>query len=276
MNKKGRKQFFLLFLFLLMSCVTVSAEDDKFLPSFIFAHTDINITSLGSGFWHNVTFYDEIATPKIRITHTYNDDTNDTFIIVDDGYYNFDYYLSFLDIAPSPNGHIVARVILNGEEIAGSLREQDTTKQNSDTLIGHGNILMNLSAGDELVVQFATDDTTISLASHATYGVHKDTAIVTIERVAISEQSYDDTFWFYIFMFLIPIILIIISKITDDKYFFVFAGIILVCFGIYLQANGLPYFDNDVVETAIWSITLCVGLYFMISNSIKLVEEGGL
>lgn len=275
MNKKGRKQFFLLFLFLLMSCVTVSAEDE-FLPSFIFVHTDVNITSLGSGTWYNITFYDEIASPKSRITHTYDDETNHTFTIVDDGYYNLDYYLSFLDIAPAPNGHIAARVILNGVEVNGSLREQDTTKQNADTLVGHGNILMNLSAGDVLSVQFATDDTTISLASHATYGVHKDTAIVTIERVAISEQSYDDTFWFYIFMFLIPVILIIISRITEDKWFVVFAGIILVCFGIYLQANGLPYFDNDVVETAIWSITLCVGLYFMISNSIKLAEEGGL
>lgn len=94
--------------------------------------------------------------------------------------------------------------------------------------------------------------------------------------VGILETLYDNLFWFYIFMFLIPVILIILSKITDDKWFAVFGSIILICFGIYLQANGLPYFDNNVVETAIWSITLGIGLYFMLSNSTKLIEEAGL
>lgn len=94
--------------------------------------------------------------------------------------------------------------------------------------------------------------------------------------VGISEDVYDNLFWFYIFMFLVPVILIITSKITNDKWFAVFGSIILVCFGIYLQANGLPYFDNNLIEEAIWSITLCIGLYFMIDNSIKLIEEAGI
>lgn len=270
MYKLGKNVFFLIFFFLIMSSISVFAE----LPAFIFAHTDENITSAGSGTWHNITFSEEVSKPQERITHVSNDNTNHTFIISVDGIYNLNYYLSFADIAPSPSGNIATRFINNGIEINGSLREVDTTKQNADTLVGHGNILTNLSSGDVLTVQFATDDSTIALSSHATFGEHKDTAIVSI--ILISENLYDDTFWFYIFMYLIPIILIIITKLTDDKWFAVFGSIILICFGIYLQANGLPYFDNNVVETAIWSITLGIGLYFMLKNTIDLIEEAKL
>ncbi len=160
----------------------VTAEN-VFLPSFLFAHLNKTIPVASAGDWYNITFDEEEADPKRRITHTYNDITNDTFTIIDDGYYNIHYAMSFSSSNAAPTSHIIMRVIKNGLEIGGSLLEEDATKQYSDFTISNGPIVY-LVTGDEIVFQFTSDDTDVSLTSHRSYGDHHDTAIIKIIRIA--------------------------------------------------------------------------------------------
>jgi len=161
----------------------VTAEN-VWLPTLIFTHTNSTIPVAVGGTWYNVTFDQEDDAIKKRITHTYNDATNTTFIIQDAGTYQLDYTMVFQDTAPAPAGHITSRIVKNSVEIEGSAIEIDTTKQNADTLISHSNIYAECSANDEIKFQFTADDDTISLASHLTYGDHQDTAVISIKRVA--------------------------------------------------------------------------------------------
>lgn len=157
--------------------------DNAFLPSFVFAHTNNTIPVAVAGTWYNVTFDEEAASPKLRITHTHSDDTNTTFTIIDPGYYNIHYAMSFSDSQATPSNHIVMRVVKNDVEIAGSLLEEDSTKQYSDFTISNGPIAY-LTVGDEIQFQFTSDATTVSLTAHRTYGDHHDTAVVKIVRIA--------------------------------------------------------------------------------------------
>jgi len=156
-------------------------ETQGITPAYIFAHTNSTIPVAVSGVWLNVTFDEEQSFSK-DIIHNYNDETNDTFTINTDGVYDMVYHLTFQDTAPAPNGHITIRIIKNGVELDGSLLEEDSTKQYSEFTIGNGGIF-DLIKGDEIKFQFTSDDTTISLFSHNTYGTHKDTAVIKIKRI---------------------------------------------------------------------------------------------
>ncbi|GAI41113.1 unnamed protein product, partial [marine sediment metagenome] len=158
--------------------------DNVHIPTMIFSHTDANISVASGGTWHNVTFDEGDAPVKYQITHNYTDVRNDTFKIVSTGVYEILYTMSFADSAASPSGHINTRVILNNVEINGSLLESDTSKQYADTIISHSSILAELTAGDTIAFQFTADDTTIALQSHATSGVHRDSAVISIKRLA--------------------------------------------------------------------------------------------
>ena len=149
---------------------------------FIFAHTNNTIPVAIAGTWYNVTF-DEEESLSSKITHTYDDATNDTFTIIEDGYYDIHYAMSFADDQATPLNHIVMRVVRNGTELKGSLLEEDSTKQYSDFTISNGPITY-LTTGDKIKFQFTSDSDTVSLTSHRTYGVHHDTAVVKIKRIA--------------------------------------------------------------------------------------------
>ena len=159
----------------------ITAEN-VFLPSFVFAHTNNTIQVASTGVWYNITFDEEESTPKLRITHTYDDNTNDTFTIIDNGYYNIHYALSFEDATATPSAHIVTRVIKNGDEISGSLLEEDSSKQYDDFTISNGPIVY-LVTGDNITFQFTADDTDVSLTSHRTYGEHHDTGVIKIIKI---------------------------------------------------------------------------------------------
>jgi len=160
----------------------VTAEN-VFLPSFLFAHTNTTQIVVSAGTWYNVTFDEEVSSPKFRITHTHDDDTNDTFIIQDEGYYDIHYTMSFSDATATPSAHIVMRVVKNNIEIAGSLLEEDSSKQYADFTISNGPIVY-LETDDEIKFQFTSDDTDVSLTSHRTYGEHHDVGTIKIKRVA--------------------------------------------------------------------------------------------
>ena len=150
------------------------------------------------------------------------------------------------------------------------------TALNPDTSILVQNVLMSYNGSGFFNYSFGILTTEGIYSTLIHYNNSEQGVTSYFITMGILENVYDNIFWFYIFMFLIPVILIILAKISEDEWFAVFGSIILICFGIYLQANGLPYFDNNLVETAIWSITLGIGLYFMLSRTIKLIEEAKL
>lgn len=153
-----------------------------FIPNYLFAHTLTNISVDIAGTWYNITF-NITESVKSGILHNYDDNTNDTFTITETGIYDLHGHLSFQDSAAAPNSNIVFRFTKNDEEIHGSLREYDLDKKDWDTL-GSTTVFVSLSAGDEIKLQFTSDDTTVSLESDYTYGVHKDTAVIKIKRIA--------------------------------------------------------------------------------------------
>ncbi|KKL71428.1 hypothetical protein LCGC14_2094970, partial [marine sediment metagenome] len=150
---------------------------------FLFAHTNDTIPVASAGVWYNITYSEEVSSPKLRITHTHDDNTNDTFIIQDDGYYNIHYAMSFQDATATPSAHIVMRVIKNDVEIPGTLLEEDSSKQYADFTVSNGPIVY-LVTGDEIKFQFTSDDTDVSLTSHRTYGVHHDTSVIKIIKIS--------------------------------------------------------------------------------------------
>jgi len=153
------------------------------LPVYISAHTNDTIAVGSAGVWYNVTFDQEVSEFKKRITHTYNDDTNTTFIIQDTGIYEITYTMSFEDSAAVPTSHIVTRITKNNVELNGFTIEEDLGIQNQDSSLHHSD-LVSLITGDKIVLSFTSDDTTVSLTSHLTYGIHKNTGHLTIKRIA--------------------------------------------------------------------------------------------
>lgn len=198
---------------------------------YLFAHTDRNISVASSGYWYNITF-DDCESFKQRVNHTFDDLTNNTFIIAYDGVYSFDYAAVFEDTSASPNAHVEMRIVRNDVEINGSLIEQDSTKQYSAFSMSKG-IIVELDSGDDIKFQFTSDDTTVKLASHNIYGIHKDTATIQIEKIASinttnssikSEktvnynQGYDTKYYSIIFGIIICLIgvgLMILKSLKD-------------------------------------------------------------
>lgn len=151
--------------------------------SFIFAHTNVTIPITEAGVWHNITFDKQPSTPRLRIDHNYSDETNDTFTILRDGVYDIHGHISIQDSAVNPVSNIVFRFVKNGVEIDGSVREKDLDKKDWDTL-GSTTVFVELNASDEIKFQFTSDQTTVSLETDRTYGVHYDSAVIKIERIA--------------------------------------------------------------------------------------------
>jgi len=259
--------FLLLLLILLLFSTSVSALSDE---AYLFAHTNKTLPVVSSGVWVNITFDEEITEFKKDITHSYNGITNDTFTIDEKGIYEINYHLSFEDSAASPNAHIVTRIIQNNVEIHGSLLEEDSSKQNADLII-HNSLLANCSIGDKIKFQFTSDDTTVSLTSDATYGDHKDTAVITIKKIA---DTYDNDFWFYVILMLAPLVLIILSKMTEDNWFKLLAGFGLVPFALFIiQESTLPNLSGTYIRELFFFIIVGLALYLIVKSGIDLIKE---
>jgi len=135
-----------------------ATADNIWIPSYLSTHTNSTIAIASAGVWYNVTFDVHDDTIKQGITHTYNDATNDTFIIIDTGIYEVDYGLSYIDSAANPTNHVAIRLIKNGE-------------------------VANLTAGDEIKLQFISSSTTVSIKTESTYGGHPTSANINIYRI---------------------------------------------------------------------------------------------
>jgi len=162
----------------------VVAIEDFLLPQYIFAHVDNTIAVASGGTFQDIPFNDEASTPKTGIEHDHESNP-EQFKIKKAGVYIINVTCSFSDSAVSPDSHAVMRIVKNGTEIAGSLIEKDisgTPQSDKDKTLTNS-ILVTLALDDIIKFQFTADDTTVSLDSHATYGDHKDTAIINIIKI---------------------------------------------------------------------------------------------
>lgn len=162
----------------------VVAIEDFLLPQYIFAHEDNAIAVAIAGTFQDIPFDEQASTPKIGIEHDHTSDP-EQFKIKKAGVYLINFTCSFSDSAVVPDSHMVVRVVKNGVEIPGSLLEKDISggpQQDKDKTITNS-ILVTCAINDILKFQFTADDLSVSLDSHATYGVHKDTAIINIIKI---------------------------------------------------------------------------------------------
>ena len=131
----------------------------------------------------NVTFDTHAPPIQDRIIHTWNDATNDTFTIIDSGEYRLDANLIITDSAATPDSDIDYRFIRNNVEIDGSGRAVDIDRQDDDR-VSDTFVVADLTAGDEIKLQFASDSVTSGLGSTCLYVDHCTSAVISIERIA--------------------------------------------------------------------------------------------
>ena len=162
----------------------VVAIEDFLLPQYIFAHVNDVIAVAEAGTFQDIPFNNQASSPKTGIEHDHT--TNpEQFKVKKAGVYLINIACSFSDSAVSPDSHVVVRVVKNGTEIQGSLIEKDIsgTPQSDKDKIITTSILVTFALDDIIKFQFTSDDTTVSLNSHATYGDHKDTAVINIIKI---------------------------------------------------------------------------------------------
>jgi len=162
----------------------VVAIENFLLPQYIFSHVDNTIAVASAGVFVDIPFDEGEASPKIGIEQDHTTDPEE-FTITKAGVYLINFTASFSDSAISPDSHIIIRIVKNGDEIHGSLLEKDIagTPQSAKDKTITNSILVTLAVDDIVKFQFTADDTTVSLASHATYGDHKDTAVINIIKI---------------------------------------------------------------------------------------------
>ncbi len=160
-------------------------SDNVFIPQYIFSHTNATIPVLGIGVWTNITFAQEDTDVKFGIEHTYNDNTNNTFTITEDGVYDVDYNMDVEDTSPSSSDIDVAgrAIFINGTEILGSVFELDIIKKGIEVELSH-NFLVRLVAGDKIIIQFTASNVNVQMSTHGVYGDHPESGSVVIEKVA--------------------------------------------------------------------------------------------
>lgn len=157
--------------------------ENAFLPQLVFSHTDETKFVLGASIWTNMTFDQENADIKRGIQHNAMDNTNHTFLIMEDGIYDIDYDYDLIDDSVGASDIDVAgRVIMsNGLEINGSVFESTITKQGVETELSH-NFVAELFAGEILVFQFIATDEDVVISTHGTFGEHPESASIIIEK----------------------------------------------------------------------------------------------
>ena len=160
-------------------------SENVFLPQYIFSHTNQTIDLVSANVWANITISQEDSDISQGITHTFNDNTNQTFTIATSGVYNIDFDLDVEDSSVGASDIDVAGrlIYLNGTEIKGSVFETDITKQATEVELSH-NFLVELMAGDSVIFQFVADDADVKISTHGTFGDHPESATILIYKIA--------------------------------------------------------------------------------------------
>ena len=129
--------------------------------------------------WYNVTFNASLG-DAVKLEFI----DNRTIIIDHDGHYVITFGMGFQDSSPSPNAHVGMRITKNGAEIPGSYIEQDTSKQNADIWSEH-TTHVELSAGDELNMQYISSDTDVTIQQDDTYATQPFNAYGYLQEVIL-------------------------------------------------------------------------------------------
>jgi len=160
-------------------------SENVFIKQYIFPHTNATMTLTGASVWQNITFDQEVTDIKKGITHTHSDATNTTFTITRAGIYNIDFNFDLIDTSVSASDIDTAGrlVYVNGTEIIGSNFETDITKQNIEVELSHS-FLVRFQIGDAVKFQFIADDADVEISTHGTFGDHKDSATISINKIA--------------------------------------------------------------------------------------------
>ncbi len=168
-----------------ITTIGIIKSSNVFIPQYIFSHNNATILLATQSVWANITFDQEEPDLKFGISHTYNDATNHTFTIMQDGIYDIEYDMDVVDISgASSDIDVAGRLIYsNGTEIIGSVYEADITKKGIEVEISH-TFLAKLNAGDEIVFQFVAEDVEVQISTHGTFGDHPESVSVVIEKIA--------------------------------------------------------------------------------------------
>jgi hypothetical protein len=155
-----------------------------FILSYIFAHDNRTMVLASANEWANITFDQEEAHINAGINHTFNDKTNHTFTITQDGIYGIGYNLDVIDTSVSASDiDVAARIIYsNGTEIDGSIFEIEITKQNIENELSHS-ILARLLIGDVIVLQFIAQDVDVEVSTHSTFGDMPESVSIRMEKI---------------------------------------------------------------------------------------------
>ena len=160
-------------------------SENVFYPQGIFAHNSATIPLVAVNVWTNVTFDEEVTAIMYGIDHTWDDNTNHTFTINEDGVYELDYDFDVEDASGTPSDIDVAgRVIyINGTEVVGSVFEIDIVKQGNEAELSH-DFFAKIGAGSQIKFQFVGSDADIQISTHGTFGDHPESATIVIKKVA--------------------------------------------------------------------------------------------
>lgn len=156
-----------------------------FIPQYVFSHNNATITLVTVSVWINVTFDQEDDDIKQGINHNFDDDTNTTYTINDDGIYEINFNYDVEDTSGTPTVIDVAGrlIYVNGTEIQGSTFEKEIVRQGVHTGLSH-EFLAKFDVGDQVVFQFIATDVDVVISMHGVFGDHPDSATITIKKIA--------------------------------------------------------------------------------------------
>lgn len=90
----------------------------------------------------------------------------------------------------------------------------------------------------------------------------------TIEEDGLAETYY----YFYAFLFLIPLILLIIGKRIKDLIFIFFAGVIFILGALVLLITGFPNFTSQFILTSTYITLTGLGFWLMLGSGYKMIR----
>lgn len=87
------------------------------------------------------------------------------------------------------------------------------------------------------------------------------------------DEAFDETFWFYMSLILIPLALGILAWKTEDKLFLIMAGFVLCTFAFIIFNQGFPGLNNDFIRNSMTIVIAGLGFYLIAKNGYDLTME---
>ncbi|MHA1409338.1 MAG: hypothetical protein ACTSQY_03280 [Candidatus Odinarchaeia archaeon] len=157
--------------------------DNVHIPAYYRNGGNDTIAVLADSVWINITFQKKVAGLKVRFIQDHTTSSNYTHIALDSGIYEIHYNGMISDSAANPTAHVGMRMAyVNGTKIRGSYAEKDASKQNAEFPINHG-FITEINGGDPFILQFTSDQTTVSLQTHATFEEAGSAAKISMTRI---------------------------------------------------------------------------------------------